>query len=79
MQSFPGIFHYTIIALRDVIQTEDLQFDLARILTSKLIFTSVLAYEMFQPLISIRKETKGYGINSLIECKLENSQKILLT
>ena len=43
MQSFPGIFHYTIIALRDVIQTEDLQFDLARIPTSKLIFTSVIS------------------------------------
>ena len=60
MQSFPRIFHYTIIALRDVIQTEDLQFDLARIHTSKLILTSLLAYEMFQPLISIRKKTKDY-------------------
>ena len=47
MQSFPGIFHYTIIALRDIIQTEDLQFDLATIPTSRLIFTSALAYEMF--------------------------------
>ena len=46
MQSFPGIFHYTLIALRDIIQTEDLQLDLARIPTSNLIFTSGLAYEM---------------------------------
>ena len=46
MQSFPGIFHYTIIALRDIIQT-DLQLDLATIPTSRLIFTSTLAYEMF--------------------------------
>ena len=61
MQSFPGIFHYTIIPLRDIIQTEDLQFDrLATIPTSKLIFTSVLVYEMFHLPIYIRKETKGY-------------------
>ena len=46
MQSFPGIYHYTIIALRDIIQT-DLQLDLATIPTSRLIFTSTLAYEMF--------------------------------
>ena len=46
MQSFPGIIHYTIIALRDLIQT-DFQLDLATIPTSRLIFTSTLAYEMF--------------------------------
>ena len=61
MQSFPGIFHYTIIGLRDIIQTEDLQFDrLATIpTTSKVIFTSALVYEMFQLPIYIRKETKS--------------------
>lgn len=77
--SSPTIFHQTIIALRNRIQTEKLQFDiLATIPTSGLIFTSVLSYELFKPLIYIRKESKGYGINNLIEGKLEPLQKILL-
>ena len=77
--SSPTIFHQTIIALRNRIQTEKLQFDiLATIPTSGLIFTSVLSYELFKPLIYIRKESKGYGINNIIEGKLEPLQKILL-
>ena len=79
IQSFPGIFHQTIIALRDIIQSENLRFHmLATIPTSGLIFTSALAYEMFRPLIYIRKESKGYGANNLIEGKLEPFQKTLL-
>ena len=78
IKSFPGIFHQTIIALRDMIQSENLLFHmLATIPTSGLIFTSALAYEMFRPLIYIR-EKKGYGINNLVEGKLEKSHKILL-
>ncbi|MGZ5484909.1 MAG: orotate phosphoribosyltransferase, partial [Nitrososphaeraceae archaeon] len=51
IQSFPGIFHQTIIALRDIIQSKNLRFHmLATIPTSGLIFTSALAYEMFRPL-----------------------------
>lgn len=79
IQSSPTIFHQTIIALRNRIQTEKLQFDiLATIPTSGLIFTSVLSYELFKPLIYIRKESKGHGINNLIEGKLEPFQKTLL-
>ncbi|MGZ5546662.1 MAG: orotate phosphoribosyltransferase [Nitrososphaeraceae archaeon] len=79
IQSFPGIFHQTIISLRDIIQSKNLRFHmLATIPTSGLIFTSALAYEMFRPLIYIRREKKGYGINNLVEGKLEKTQKILL-
>ena len=79
IQSFPIIFHQTIIALRDKIQKEKFQFDiLATIPTSGLIFTSVLSYELFKPLIYIRKKSKGYGVDNLIEGKLEPFQKILL-
>ena len=79
IQSSPTIFHQTIIALRNRIQIEKFQFDtLATIPTSGLIFTSILSYELFKPLIYIRKESKGYGSNNLIEGKLEPFQKTLL-
>jgi len=79
IQSYPAIFRQTIIALRNRIQTEKFQFDtLATIPTSGLIFASVLSYELFKPLIYIRKESKGYGVNNLIEGKLEPFQKTLL-
>ncbi|HEX7257369.1 MAG TPA: orotate phosphoribosyltransferase [Nitrososphaeraceae archaeon] len=79
IQTSPAIFHQTIIALRNRIQIEKFQFDtLATIPTSGLIFTSVLSYELFKPLIYIRKESKGYGANNLIEGKLEPFQKTLL-
>jgi orotate phosphoribosyltransferase len=37
-----------------------------------------LAYEIFRPLIYIRKESKGYGVNNLIEGKLQENQNVLL-
>ena len=77
--SSPVIFRQTIIALKNRIQTEKFQFDtLSTIPTSGLIFTSILSYELFKPLIYIRKESKGYGVGNLIEGKLEPLQKTLL-
>jgi orotate phosphoribosyltransferase len=79
IQSSPVIFHQTITALRTKIYNEKFQFDiLATIPTSGLIFTSVLSYELFKPLIYIRKKSKGYGVDNLIEGKFEPFQKILL-
>ncbi|MDX1373327.1 MAG: phosphoribosyltransferase family protein, partial [Nitrososphaeraceae archaeon] len=46
--------------------------------TSGLVFTSALAYEIFKPLIYIRKEAKGYGVNNLIEGKFEKENEVLL-
>lgn len=79
IQSHPSIFHQTIISLRDKIIEDGLEFDcLATVPTSGLVFTSALAYEIFRPLIYIRKESKGYGVNNLIEGKLQKNQKVLL-
>ena len=65
--------------LRDKIIKEEIEFDLlATVPTSGLVFTSALAYEIFKPLIYIRKEAKGYGVNNLIEGKFEKENKVLL-
>ena len=79
IQSFPSIFRQIITEIESRIRAEGLEFDcLATVPTSGLIFTSALAYEMFKPFIYIRKESKGYGANNLIEGKIGKYQKILL-
>lgn len=79
IQSYPSIFHEIVILLRNKIIKEEIEFDLlATVPTSGLVFTSALAYEIFKPLIYIRKEAKGYGVNNLIEGKFEKENEVLL-
>ncbi|MFB5599828.1 MAG: orotate phosphoribosyltransferase [Nitrososphaeraceae archaeon] len=79
IQSYPSIFHEIVILLRDKIINEKIEFDLlATVPTSGLVFTSALAYEIFKPLIYVRKESKGYGVNNLIEGEFEEENKVLL-
>jgi orotate phosphoribosyltransferase len=79
IQSYPSIFHEIIILLRDKIIKEEIEFDLlATVPTSGLVFTSALAYEIFTPLIYVRKESKGYGVDNLIEGEYQEGKKVLL-
>jgi len=78
--SFPNHFRLAIGALRDAIVAKiGLDFDsLASIPTSGLIFCSALAYEIVKPLVYVRKEAKGYGVNKIIEGYLKPGAKVVL-
>ena len=78
--SFPNHFRLTIGALRDAMVAKiGLDFDsLASIPTSGLIFCSALAYEIVKPLVYVRKEAKGYGVNKIIEGYLKPGAKVVL-
>ncbi len=79
--SSPLLFRKTIIAIRNFILNNNLynNFDIiGTVPTSGLVFGSSLSYEMFKPLIYVRKESKDYGTSKLIEGKLPKESKVLL-
>ncbi len=66
LPSFPSYFKIAIDAFSNILK--DLNFDyLCSIPTAGLIYTSILSYIFAKPLIYVRKEPKGYGMNKLIE------------
>lgn len=79
--SFPYLFRKTILAMRDFILSNKYtcNFDMiGTVPTSGLIFGSSLAYEIFKPLIYVRKESKDYGTSRLVEGKFSIDSKILI-
>jgi orotate phosphoribosyltransferase len=66
LPSFPSYFKVAIDAFSNALK--DLNFDyLCSIPTGGLIYASILSYIFAKPLIYVRKEPKGYGMNKLIE------------
>ncbi|MDQ3969775.1 MAG: orotate phosphoribosyltransferase, partial [Thermoproteota archaeon] len=79
LPSFPGYFRLGISALKDMVAEKVGRFDtFASVPTSGLVFGSALAYEMNKPFIYVRKETKAYGINKMIEGFLEPGSKVII-
>jgi orotate phosphoribosyltransferase len=79
LPSFPGYFRLGISALKDMVAENVGRFDtFASVPTSGLVFGSALAYEMNKPFIYVRKETKAYGINKMIEGFLEPGSKVII-
>ncbi len=78
--SFPSIFRKTIITMRNFIFNHLHQnFDIVgTVPTSGLVFGSSLSYEIFKPLIYVRKESKEHGTSKLIEGNLPKGSKVLL-
>ncbi len=66
LPSFPSYFKEAIDAFNDILR--EIKFDyLCSIPSSGLIYASVLSYLLVKPLIYVRKEPKGYGMNKIIE------------
>ena len=79
LPSFPGYFRLGINALKDKVAEKIGQFDtFASVPSSGLVFGSALAYEMNKPFIYVRKESKAYGTNKMIEGFLEQGSKVII-
>lgn len=76
---WPDQWQLIINGLRDLIKAQALEFDvIAGIATGGIPHSSVLAYELRTPSVFVRKESKGYGAQRMIEGGDVNGKRVLL-
>lgn len=76
---WPEQWRLVIHGLRDLIEAQSLAFDvIAGIATGGIPHSSVLAYELGVPSVFVRKESKGYGANRMVEGGDVSGKRVLL-
>lgn len=81
LPSFPEYFKPTIAAYKDAIMNHigmDKFYYLCSVPTSGLVYASSLSYEIGKPLVYVRKETKQYGTNKMIEGYLSSGAEVIV-